>query len=98
MDLWGFKYSDGELLSSSFQLCAWLFVNLDILVVAHFCVHSVENFSKRDEWSFGLVLGLPGLFRWSCEASRLLIYSLAGQAIEQKGWNTFVGVDRKSVV
>ena len=83
MDLWGFKYSDRKLLMCSLQMWAWFFVNLDIVVVTLFRVHSVEKFANRDEWSFGLVSSLPVLFRWSCEASRLLIYSLAGQANKQ---------------
>ena len=75
----------------SLQLCSRLFVNLDVGVVMVFRVHSVVNSKNRDEWSFWLVSRLVGLFRWGFEASRLLIYSLAGQAIKQKGWNTFVG-------
>ena len=94
MDLWGFKYSDRKLLMPSLQLCGCLFVDLDIVVVTVFRVHSVVDSRNRDEWSFWLVSKLVGRFRWSCEASRLLIYSLAGQAIKQKGWNTFVGVLR----
>ena len=58
MDLDSFKYTDRKLLSSSFQLWAWLFVNLDILVVALFRVHSVVNRKISTSGLFGLFRGL----------------------------------------